>query len=165
MAEYNQRDKSRTSGRIGEKKMRWLGSWVPRRLEMYLSPAWQKAPRPLIKILERLEVEHLRHGGKANGELYVAYSQFVAAGVSKRSILRTLDLGCALGFLEVTRQEEARGDIRPPNAYRLTYVPAIGKNNPTDEWKSLTEERVDYLLGQYRVEEETSSRATRRKVS
>ena len=44
-------------------KQRWLNCWIANRLEMLISPAWQHVPRPLRRMLERLEIEHLRHGG------------------------------------------------------------------------------------------------------
>jgi len=119
-------------------KQRWLNSWIPHRLEMLISPAWQHAPRPLRRILERLEIEHLRHGGLKNGELYVAFSQFVRCGVSKKAIAPMHRIGEALGLLEVVQHPEASaGVIRPPNSYRLTYLP-VGKASPTDEWKRIT---------------------------
>ncbi|WP_074061081.1 hypothetical protein [Rhizobium etli] len=163
MAELNLRDKSRTAGRSGEKKRKWMDSFIPRRLEMLISPAWQRAPRPLLRLIERLEIEHLRHGGQNNGELYVSYPQFVAYGMSKKSIRSTLKLGEELGLLQVIREERIiQGDIRPANCYRLTYVPAKGKQNPTDEWKCVTEERAIALVGTYRVLEAKAVKAERR---
>lgn len=55
---------------------------MPLRLEMLTAPAWAAVPVPLRRILERLEVEHLKHGGKDNGYLRVDYSQFVDCGVA-----------------------------------------------------------------------------------
>lgn len=126
-------------------RRRWLTSFIPHRLELLKSPAWRQAPRPLRRMLERLEIEHLRHGGFNNGELYVSVTQFVEAGISRRMVKATSDLGEQLGLMAVTRQE-SKGDIRAPNAYALTYVPLKGKNTPTDEWKSITEERAKSLV-------------------
>ncbi|CVI14815.1 conserved hypothetical protein [Agrobacterium fabacearum CFBP 5771] len=163
MAKLNERDGSRSAGKTGEKKRRWLESFVPFRLEMYLSPAWQCCPRPLNRVIERLCIEHMRHGGQNNGELYVAYSQFQEYGVSKKSILRTLELGEKLGFIEVLRDEGViKGDIRPPNAYRLTFLPAKGKQNPTDEWQTVTKEYAAKLVEEYRAENEIAVKAKRR---
>lgn len=163
MAVFNPRDNSRTAGRTGEKKKKWLECFIPRRLEMLRSPAWQAVPRPLSRIIERLEIEHLCHGGFNNGELYVSYRQFVEYGVSKKSIRPLLTLGAALGLLEVIQGEGVlRGDIRPENAYRLTYVPAKGKQNPTDEWKAITQQRADQLIAKYRADEVSAGKATKR---
>ena len=130
---------------------------------MMLSPAWQHAPRPLRRILERLEIEHLRHGAQNNGELFVSFGQFVEYGVSRRSIRPTLELGEALGLLQVTRPHENISDIRPPNAYRLTYVEAKGSAAaPTDEWKSVNIERTLSLIGRFKSEEKAAATATRK---
>jgi hypothetical protein len=141
------------------RKQRWLGAFVPHRLEMLISPAWQQAPRPLRRLIERLEIEHLRHGGFNNGELYVSYNQFVAFGLSKKSIRPTLDLGQALGLIEVIQDVDVipgdrKSDLRPENKYRLTYVPAKGKQSPTDEWKAISADRAERLLNRFRQSEE-----------
>ncbi|WP_245445052.1 hypothetical protein [Pseudaminobacter soli (ex Li et al. 2025)] len=137
---------------------------MPHRLELLISPAWRAAPRPLRNVLERLEIEHLRHGGFNNGELYVSYLQFVEFGVSKRSIKPTLELGQKLGLLEVIQEAENHlNDIRAANAYRLTYVPAKGKSGPTDEWKAITEARAQVLLEAYRTEDKAAASATKKK--
>lgn len=114
------------------------GGFLPIRLGMLLSPAYQARTRPLASILERLEIEHLRHGGAQNGGLCVSYSQFAEYGVSRRTVRPALLLGVALGLLEVIQIQEVVGDIRPDNMYRLTYVPERGKRAPTDEWRSVT---------------------------
>jgi hypothetical protein len=72
--------------------------------------------------------------------LFVSYSQFVQAGISRKSVRRTEQLGIDLGLLDVI-YAEGSGDIRSPNPYRLTYVPAQGKAAPSDEWKSVNSER------------------------
>ncbi len=153
----------RTAGRKGEKKRRWLTQWIPHRLEMRIHPAWLKAPRPLRKVIERLEIEHLRHGGYNNGELFVSYLQFVGFGVSRRSIRSTLKLGEDLGLIEVIRgTETVQSDIRPANSYRLTYVPAKGKDNPTDEWRAVTEDQVNRLIAEFKTTEAASVKATKK---
>ncbi|MCZ7488518.1 hypothetical protein [Rhizobium rhizogenes] len=166
MGKLNERDGSRSAGKTGEKKRRWLESFVPYRLEMLLSPAWQSCPRPLHKVIERLCIEHLRHGGQNNGHLHVAYTQFKDYGISKKSILSTLELGEKLGFLEVIRGEGVvSGDIRPANTYRLTFVPAKGKHNPTDEWQTVTKEYASRLVEDYRSKNEIAVRAKRKEAA
>ncbi|MER9761591.1 hypothetical protein [Mesorhizobium sp. M0138] len=142
----------------------WLKSWVGHRLEMYLSPAWSDARvGPLRAMLERLEIEHLRHGGYSNGELLVSYTQFVEFGISRKSIKRTQQLAVDLGFIEVT-YAEGDGVIRPPNAYRLTYLPAKGKTNPTDEWKTVTKEKAKRLVEAFRADDKAAAKATKKTI-
>jgi hypothetical protein len=163
MTSVDPKDRSRTAGRNGEKKRAWMTSFIPRRLEFYFSPSWKLAPRPLKNMLERLEEEHLRHGGYKNGELFVGYSAFVDHGISRKSIKRVLALGSDLGLIEVVYSDDAgSGDVRPPNAYRLTYVPAKGKDNPTDEWKTVTKERAEHLVAVFKSTEKAAVKATRK---
>lgn len=129
----------------------WLddtdGGWVAHRLQLVTSPAWRLAPIPLRRVLERLEIEHMRHGGKENGHLVVSYGQFEKFSVSRKSIRGALELGEKLGLLEIRQESNWVGDIRPPNQYRLTYVPENDRRAPTDEWAGLTEEKVKSIIG------------------
>ena len=134
------------------KKRKWLDTgFVPHRLEMKLSLAWIAKPVPLWRILDRLETEHMRHGGMSNGELFVSYKQFIQAGVSKRRISQMLELGERLGFLEIVRPKDAwRGDVKAPNSYRLTYLPTKNNPIPTDEWKKIQSiEQAEKIVEQF----------------
>lgn len=132
-------------------RSKWLTTFVPHRLEMLRSPAWLSAPPQLHRMLDRIEVEHLSHGGNENGNLLIPYLQFEQCGISRRQIRALCDLGEALGLIEVFKLSE-RGDgrVRPPNAYRLTYVPAAGKRAPTDEWRAVSPERACSLIAEFR---------------
>lgn len=149
----------------GPKKRKWMTSWIPHRLEFLISPAWHLAPIPLRRMLERIEIEHLRHGGFNNGELYVSYQQLVAHGLSRRSIKSTQELGNALGLLEVFQDESHKGDLRPPNRYRLTYLPAKNAAAPTDEWKAISADRAEVLVATFKAADKASAKAKRRKVA
>lgn len=144
--------KSGTAGVAGGKKRRYLqdGFFIPHRLEMLLSPAWSLAPQPLRKIIERLEIEHLRHGGYENGNLYVNYLQFVAAGISKKTIRPAITLGQQLGLIQCILDDNPKADIRGANRYRLTFVPAKGKREPTDDWKKITAEKAKEFIEEFR---------------
>lgn len=148
-------------------KRAWLTSWVPHRLELYLSPSWRLAPVPLRRGLERLEIEHLRHGGQNNGDLNVGFGQFEKAGISRRSITPMLELGATLGLIETIRPVDPLGDIRGANAYRLTYLPAKGQSAPTDEWKRVDEAKAEQAVEVFRDKERAyqSRRADRRRAA
>ena len=89
----------------------------------------------------------------------MSYAQFTACGISRRQIQRLTYLGEALGLVAVIRTAEG-GDcrVRPPNAYRLTYVPEKGKKAPTDEWRSISADRAGVLVGRFRALEQSSRR-------
>src|SRR4051794_21230259 len=50
--------------------------------ELLESPAWLGLSPRALKVLGRLELEHLRHGGQDNGKLPVIYDDFQALGIS-----------------------------------------------------------------------------------
>lgn len=154
-------DTAITAGRSPEKENRmskspknWLanaGPWVPIRLELLESVAWRARSIPLMRMLLRLEIEHMYHGGAANGDLCVSYGQFENAGVARRDIKRTIALGKDLGLLEVkSGMRPLNGKLKPENRYRLTYLPTP-KRAPTDEWKKLTQLNAVKAVKKYRT--------------
>lgn len=126
----------------------WLDgeAFIAHRLELITSPAWRHRPKSLAKILERIEIEHLQHAGKQNGELIVTYTQLEQYGVSRKSISAMLTIGCGLGLIAISYPEKWMGDVRPPNLYRLCYVPTKDRSAPTDEWRFLSLEKVKSVL-------------------
>jgi len=77
------------------------------------------------RALERIELEHLEHGGMENGKLPVTYADFEKWGVRRDSIagaIRTLE---GLGLIEITRHGYAGAvEKRAPSLYRLTFLAA-----------------------------------------
>ena len=66
------------------------GPFVPHCAAMLKSPAWFALRLCARRVLDRLEIEHLNHGGKENGQLRVSYEQFEALGIHKRHLRRAL---------------------------------------------------------------------------
>ncbi len=121
------------------KRNSFNGAFVGHLLEMRESPAWAALPDNARRILDRLEVEHMRHGGTLNGELPCPYGDFEKAGVRRASIPRALRECKALGFIEIVRKGYVTSTFRQPSLYRLTYVTGRGKSpEPTHEWKRIT---------------------------
>ncbi|SKA11047.1 hypothetical protein [Consotaella salsifontis] len=116
----------------------WLS--IPR--EMLESPAFAALSAPALRVLMRLCIEHLEHGGAENGKLKVTHSQFVAFGIGHNSVKPALIENEALGFIEMMQQGgRSFGDTRLPSQFRLTFPNS--RNAPqTHEWfaiKSLDE--------------------------
>jgi hypothetical protein len=111
-------------------------SFISHRRSMRESFAWQFLPDNARRVLDRLELEHMRHGGAENGKLICTYSDFAKAGIRRASIALALRQCQALGFLECTRRGWCSiSEFRTPSLYRLTYV--YGRReygSPTDEW-------------------------------
>jgi hypothetical protein len=118
------------------KKPRGLSTpFVSHSLALLESPAWKLQTATLRKIIERLEVEHLRHAGTANGQLFVSYGQFVQEGISRRSIKPAFRLGQKLGLVDISRlARPSNSTIRPPQAYRLIYL-STRSASPNNEWE------------------------------
>jgi hypothetical protein len=105
-------------------------------------------PLALVRILERLEIEHMSYSSTYH-VLHVSYGQFVAHGVSRKTVRRALKLGEALGLLEIVQRFGIYGgELRPPNQYRLTY---LSRNNqpPPDTWKRVTHQIAQHALDRY----------------
>ena len=58
--------------------------WLTR--EMLESPTWRAMTLPARRVVERLMVEHMSHGGTMNGELPCTYGDFQRFGLSRKSI-------------------------------------------------------------------------------
>jgi len=110
------------------------GGFVPHTRDLIESPAMRVLSGAGLKVLQRIELEHLRHGGRDNGRLVVPYEDFIAYGIRHfRTVSRGLREAEALGLIEIRRGRGGHGHARP-NLYRLTYLPA-GNIGPTDEWR------------------------------
>jgi hypothetical protein len=85
------------------------------------------------RALDRIEFEHMAHGGAENGKLPVTYADFEKWGVRRDSIAGAIRALAALGLIEITRHGYAgAADKREPNLYRLTYISAWNAGR-TDE--------------------------------
>src|SRR5215204_4133497 len=115
------------------------GQFVAHSRELRESAAWRALPDNARRILDRLELEHMRHGGAENGSLPCTYSDFVAHGVRRASVSLALRQCAALGFLEIThRGGRSISEYRNPSQYRLTYLTGRGQSAiKTDEWKRI----------------------------
>jgi hypothetical protein len=102
--------------------------------EMRESPAWQCLPDNARRILERLEMEHMKHGGSRNGALQVSYDDFMEAGLpNKRSVALAIRQCEVLGFISVKH-----GSLGESSLYFLTYVNGRGDSPPaTNAWRSI----------------------------
>jgi hypothetical protein len=126
------RQKRRTD--IGE-------SFITYKRSMVESPAFQVLSLAALRVMHRIELEHMNHGGAENGRLQVTFDQFVERGVDRKAIAPAIRELAVLGFLEVTEPGHAAADGNGrANRFRLTYVNCKTREQPTDEWR-----RVDTI--------------------
>jgi hypothetical protein len=110
------------------KKNVLIGPFVSHSLKMRVSPAWRHLSDNARRLLSRLEVEHMSHGGARNGNLPCTYSDFERAGLRRASVARAIREAEALGFLEVTeRGGRSISEFRRPSTYRLTMCPGAAQ--------------------------------------
>jgi hypothetical protein len=111
-------------------------NWISYSRSLVESPALRVLSRAAILAMHRIELEHMQHGGAANGRLQVTRRQFEEWGVHRDSVgpaLRELE---ALGFIEVALRGQAGvGGHGVSNHFRLTYVNSKNREQPTHEWR------------------------------
>ena len=119
-------------------------NWVAHTKGMRESSAWRCLPDTARRVLDRLELEHMRHGGARNGDLICTYSDFVRSGIRRASISLAIRQTVALGFVEVMDSGgRSISGFRAPSRYRLTYLNGVGRSSiPTDDWKRISSDDV-----------------------
>ena len=89
------------------------GPFIAHPLVLRDSPAWRHLPDNARRVLDRLEVEHVRDGGADNGNLPCTYSDFEKAGLRRQSVALAIRQCAKLGFIEVVQQGgKAIGEYR-----------------------------------------------------
>jgi hypothetical protein len=114
-------------------------SWCWLTVDMLASPAWRALPGNAMKIVMRIALEHLRHGGVENGQLPVTYQDFARWGVRKNSVREAQLVAIRLGFVDRTSVGEVpwHGDIRSPSTFGLTWLPRYDGVPPSNRWASI----------------------------
>lgn len=128
---------------------------------MLESPAYRVLSLAAHRVLSRIEIEFLHHGGKDNGKLPVTYEQFVEYGMDRASIAPAIRETEALGFIEVTERGCAgNADARRPNLFRLTYRNAEGVlSDGSKEWRRIkTMEEAKRIASEARAAPSENSR-------
>jgi hypothetical protein len=69
------------------------------------SPAWRALSLSARRLLDFLDIENRRHGGKRNGELIATFEQLCRYGMDRHAIAPAIREAVALGFLVTTRRE------------------------------------------------------------
>jgi hypothetical protein len=112
-----------------------VGQFIPHRIDLIESVAWGGLSLAARRVLDRLEIEHMHHGGVENGHLPCTYSDLERFGVRRKSISAAIEELVAAGMIEVTHQGRGGNAVyRNASRYRLTYL-ATRTAAPTDEWK------------------------------
>jgi hypothetical protein len=113
-------------------------AWVSYPRSMISSPAMRVLSLSAIRVMHRLEEEHMAHGGAENGCLIVTHDQFIEWGIHKDSVSPGIREAVALGFVKITQPGAAGNEgYRRAARYLLTYVNSTGRLQPSHEWKAI----------------------------
>lgn len=111
-------------------------SWCWLTADMLASPAWRALTGNAMKVVLRIALEHLKHGGVENGKLPVTYQDFARWGVRKNSVREAQLVATHLGWIERTSTGEVpwHGDIRRPSTFGLTWLPRYDGAPASNRW-------------------------------
>jgi hypothetical protein len=113
--------------------------WVWVTKVMIESPAHRALSGAARKVIDRITLEHMAHGGGRNGQLEVTYADFRRYGIRGSSIYPAIEEAVALGFIErVDPGQKAWGDFKGSSArYRIEWLPDRDGSPATNRWKRL----------------------------
>jgi hypothetical protein len=110
------------------------GQYVPHLRELIEAPAWRVLSLSARRLLDRVEIEYLRHGGQDNGKLPVTFDDLEEYGLHRHAIAPAMRECIALGLLVITHHGSA-GKHRAPNLFLLPYLLA---NTADQKWRQIT---------------------------
>ena len=114
----------------------WLTS------ELINSLAWRSMSVNCLKLTLRLLLEHINHGGLENGRLVCTYKDFQEYGLTRNKIRPAIEEADFLGLVKHQRGERIFAKNQP-NSYRITFYGTSEARDPTNEWKRMTQERLE----------------------
>jgi hypothetical protein len=99
-----------------------------------MGDAWRSLSINARRLLDFLMIEHMRHGGKANGQLAAPRRQLEIFGVGARYVSKAIE-ECEYVGLVFCR----RGVGRAPSRYTLARLPlADGTAPPDGNWRGFS---------------------------
>ena len=131
--------KGRSTGRFKtHDRLRIVGQFLHHTRDMLESAPWRVLSHSALRLLNRIEIEHLKHGGVENGRLPVTFDDFEEYGIHRHSIAPAIRECEALGFIEITQRGIAgNAEFRSPHHYRLTFLNALAREPATHEWRKI----------------------------
>jgi hypothetical protein len=133
--------------------------WTWHSRAMREAPAFRVLSLSARRVLDRIELELMYHGGKDNGKLPCTFDDFEKYGVHRHSIAPAIRELEALGFIRITRRGRAgNSEFRQPHLFRITHKPA-GSDPATDEWRLIkTTEEAEMIQRRSRIPPKTPAR-------
>ena len=115
--------------------------WIWLTPELLNSVAWRSMGVNCFRFIFRLLIEHCNHKGLENGRLLSTYKQLSEYGLTKSKIRKAIDEAEVLGLVRHKRGRKIEA-LNQPNSYRLTFYADDERGYATNEWKSVTKEKI-----------------------
>jgi len=105
---------------------------------MLESPAWRVLSNAARLVVARIEIEHMSHGGRENGNLTVTYDNFTSYGIRRSSIADAIREAEAVGFIRVIqRGRGGNADFRRASKYALSWLPMADGTLTDHPWRRI----------------------------
>jgi hypothetical protein len=108
--------------------------WLTR--ELLESDAWRGLGINARRFIDFLQIEHMRRGAIANGDLKAPARQLYDFGVGEHQLTAAIEELEARGLIEVHR-----GGMRVATTYALTWLPSHDGEVASDRWRAYTAPR------------------------
>jgi hypothetical protein len=93
-------------------------SWIWITRDILESSAWRSLSINARRFIDFLLIEHMKHGGRKNGQLLAPRRQLEEAGIGSHFVSPAIEETVSRGFVLVKR-----GRGRQPNIYAITWLP------------------------------------------
>jgi hypothetical protein len=121
------RSKHGPSGLLNKLQRKWISPprdkpWARIFIDTMDSEAWRSLSVHERRMLDALICQHFSYYQKSNGELEISYSYFERLGITRRSyVAAAKERLIALGLIRVTRGENKKPHLMPPNRYEILF--------------------------------------------
>ena len=125
--------------------------WIWMTADLIGSPAWQKRPIHVVRLIDFLLQEHLRKSGNENGRLKAPHRQLITrAGIGSQYVAKAIRDAEDLGLIVVKHGAAKGRAMNENNLFRLTFLPTRDRGDdgaywewkhPTDDWQHFEMER------------------------
>jgi hypothetical protein len=110
------------------------------------------------RVVERVMIEHMQHGGADNGNLPVTYDDFQSYGIRRASIKQGISISEELGWIDIVQPGlRGHGKARRPTRYGLTWLPRGDWTPASDRWRTVTLEGAQQVLRRHRADQAVST--------
>jgi hypothetical protein len=103
--------------------------WFTR--ELLASDVWRALGLNARRLIDFLLIEHMKHGGKANGRLVAPWRQLRKFGIGDHFIAAAIEQCKHVGLIDCRR-----GVGRRPTFFALTWLPQSDGAPPSNRWRT-----------------------------